>query len=141
MNSRRDIPNLEADVSIPDGYHSITPYFTVVDADKLIAFLEEGFEGNLLVSNRNTAGRIQHARVKIGDSIIMLNEATGEYSVNASQMHLYVENVDATLKKTLEAGADMLMAPNVRPHGDRMAGIKDPCGNIWWIASHTPVSE
>ena len=65
----------------------------------------------------------------------MLNETTEAYPVNVSQMHLYVEDVDITFSKALRAGALALMEPNTRPHGDRMAGVKDPCGNIWWIAT------
>ncbi len=65
----------------------------------------------------------------------MLNEANENYSANVSQMHLFVLDVDATFAKALSAGATAIMEPNVRPHGDRMAGVKDPCENIWWIAA------
>lgn len=66
----------------------------------------------------------------------MLNESSEQYPVNISQMHLYVDDVDIAFSKALSAGAISTMEPNERPHGDRMAGIKDPCGNIWWIATH-----
>ncbi|MGI9390649.1 MAG: VOC family protein [Boseongicola sp.] len=120
----------------PDGYHSITPYFTVADADLLIEFLNVAFDASLIRDIRYDDGRIQHARVRIGSSIIMLNESTETYPANISQMHLYVKDTDATYKTALSSGAISLMEPNDRPHGDRMAGIKDPCGNVWWIATH-----
>jgi len=120
---------------IPDGLHSITPYFTVPDADKFIEFLTTVFDGSVIKENRYENGRVQHARVKIGDSVLMLNESTETYHANTSQMHLYVENADATYNMALQHGATSLMEPNIRPHGDRMAGVKDPCGNIWWIAT------
>ena len=120
---------------MPDGYHAITPYFTVRDAKKLIAFLVTAFEATIVIETRYSNDTIRHARVRIGDSIVMLNETTDAYPVNVSQMHLYVEDVDITFSKALRAGAMALMEPNTRPHGDRMAGVKDPCGNIWWIAT------
>jgi len=121
--------------SVPDGYHSITPYFTVRDAARLIEFLVAAFDATIIVDKRYSRGTVQHARVRIGDSILMMNESTEEYPVNLSQIHLYVEDTDTTFSNALTAGAIALMEPNKRPHGDRMAGVKDPCGNIWWIAT------
>lgn len=121
--------------TVPDGYHSITPYFTLVNAERFIEFLTKVFDASVVKENRYKNGRIQHARLKIGSSIIMLNEATVEYPTQISQMHLCVEDTDATYNCALQSGATALMEPNDRPHGDRMAGIHDPCGNIWWIAT------
>ncbi len=118
-----------------DGLHTITPYFTVGDADKLIEFLVTAFDAVIVIEDRYANNSIQHARVRIGNSILMLNESTYEYPVNVSQMHLYVEDADSTYARALQAGAAALMEPNTRPHGDRMASVKDPCGNIWWVAS------
>jgi uncharacterized glyoxalase superfamily protein PhnB len=124
-------------MKLPEGYHTITPYFTVSDADRLLEFLVEAFGGAIVVTNRYPTGRIQHARICIGDSVIMLNESNEQYPVNMSQMHLYVDDVDIVFSKALSTGAISIMEPNERAHGDRMAGVKDPCGNIWWIATHT----
>ena len=66
----------------------------------------------------------------------MVNESSEDYPVNVSQMYLYVENADASFAKALATGATKLMEPNDRPHGDRLAGVRDPCGNIWWIATN-----
>jgi len=120
----------------PEGYGSVTPYFTVNNADQLIDFLTAAFGASLVKISRYDTGRIQHARMRIGTSIIMLNESSESYPANVSQMHLFVEDADATYQTSLKAGAKHLMEPNDRPHGDRMAGIKDPCGNIWWIATN-----
>ena len=121
--------------TLPDGYHAITPYFTVEDADGFMAFVEQVFGATQLKLDRYDDGRVQHARMKIGDSIIMLNQSSADYPPNTSQMHLYVEDADATFDAALKQGATPLMQPNLRPHGDRMAGIKDPCGNVWWLAT------
>jgi len=122
---------------IPEGHHTITPYFTVSDADHLLEFLVKVFGGTIIVSNRYASGSIRHARVRIGDSVIMVNESNEQYSVNVSQMHLFVDDVDVVYSKAVSAGAISVMEPNVRPHGDHMAGVKDPCGNIWWLARYT----
>ena len=120
----------------PEGYHSITPYFTVADADRLVEFLTTAFDASMIKENRYNNNRIQHVRMRIGSSIIMVNESSEVYPVMTSQMHLFVDDTDASFEKALRAGAITVMEPNNRPHGDRMAGIKDPCGNIWWIATH-----
>ncbi len=122
--------------SAPEGYHTITPYFTVADADRLIAFLAAAFEASVIKESRYEDNRLQHARLRIGNSIIMLNESSDEYPINTSQMHLFVDDADQAYEAALQLGAVSLMEPNDRPHGDRMAGIKDPCGNIWWLAKH-----
>ncbi len=114
---------------------TITPYFTVKNADAFIEFLITVFGGKLIKENRYDDGSIQHARVCIGNSIVMLNQSTHEYPANVSQIHLYVNDVKHTYKIALEQGGSSLMLPNKRPHGDQMAGIKDPCGNVWWIAA------
>lgn len=114
---------------------TVTPYFTVHDADRLIEFAAAAFGASLIKEDRYEDGRIQHARLRIGNSTIMLNECSDDYEANVSQMHVYVDDADASYTLALESGATSLMKPNDRPHGDRMAGIKDPCGNVWWIAA------
>lgn len=71
----------------------------------------------------------------IGDSILMLNQSSDDYLPIVSQIHLYVDDVDTTHSAASALGATSIMQPNDRPHGDRMAGLTDPCGNIWWIAA------
>ena len=89
----------------------------------------------LIKEDRYDDNRIRHARLRIGNSVIMLNESSEGYPANISQMHIYVNDADEAYARALHLGAISLMRPNVRPHGDRMAGIKDPCGNVWWIAA------
>lgn len=113
---------------------TITPYFTVENADELIKFAVEVFDGVLIKEDRHEDGKIQHARIRIGESIIMMNQSTEHFSANVSQMYLFVDDVDSRFKTALKHGAISIMEPNLRPFGDRIAGVKDPCGNIWWIA-------
>ena len=119
---------------IPAQVGTITPYFTVTDPDALIGFATEVFGAKIVKENRYDTGELQHARLQIDDALIMVNQATEAYAANVSQIHLYVGDVDACYRKALDHDAASLMAPNVRPHGEKMAGLKDPCSNIWWIA-------
>lgn len=119
----------------PPALHTITPYMTVSDPDGQIAFLLSVFDAELIMENRRADGTLQHARVRIGDSILMMNEAGGSYPANISQLHVYVADPTTTYERALEAGAHSLMEPNLRPHGDWMAGFADPQGNVWWVAS------
>lgn len=123
---------------LPEGYQSVTPYFTVRRADRLIEFLTAAFGASIVRMARYEDNRVQHARLRIGTSIVMLNEASDAYPAITSQMHLFVDDADATFRAALSLGAEAVMDPNDRPHGDRMAGITDPCGNVWWIATHRP---
>jgi len=120
--------------SWPGGVQTVAPYFTVDDADRLIDFIRTVFRGDMVKLNRHENGAIQHARLQIGDCVVMINQSSQDYAPNISQIHIYVEDLRQTLADALENGATETMPPNVRGHGDLMAGIKDPCGNLWWIA-------
>jgi uncharacterized glyoxalase superfamily protein PhnB len=66
----------------------------------------------------------------------MLGEATGQWKPRPSTLYLYVHDTDATYRRALEAGATSLMEPANQFYGDRNAGVQDPSGNFWWIATH-----
>ena len=107
----------------PHRFGELTPYFTVTDADYFITFLSEVFAANIVKDSRDEDGTLQHARLQIGDSLIMLNQANGTYAAMQMQMHLNVANVDDTLAKAISKGATSIMKPMLRPHGDKMAGF------------------
>ena len=119
--------------SISNAY-AMTPYFTVTGAHRLIAFMKAVFDAEVVKDNRYDDGTLQHARLRVEGCIIMLNEASDDFAANQSQMHLYVANIEDIYDRGLRHGATSLMAPMLRPHGERMAGFEDPCGNIWWVA-------
>lgn len=121
---------------IPEGYHTITPYLIVEDADKLVEFVEKIFDGKLLFKIQTDAGRISHGEMKIGDSIIMLSEAAGEWKPTKTMLLLYVEDVDATYERALEAGAISVKEPKNEFYGDRSSCVQDSFGNFWSIATH-----
>ena len=122
--------------AIPDGYHTVTPYLMVQGAGQLIDFLKLAFDAQ--ETERITApdGAIAHAEVRIGDSIVMMSDAGGERAPMPSGLYLYVNDTDAVYKSALRAGATSIMEPADQFYGDRSAGVKDPVGNQWWIATH-----
>lgn len=125
-----------ANKAIPEGFHTITPYIVVKDANKLIDFLIQAFDAkeNCRITQAN--GAIAHAQLLIGDSFIMLGETKDELSLKLCSIYLYVKNTDTVYQKALQAGATSIMEPADQIYGDRNAGVKDPCGNSWWIATH-----
>jgi PhnB protein len=121
---------------IPDGYHSVTPYLMVQGVAALIDFLKQAFGGDEIFRMPRPDGAIMHAEVKIGDSMIMMGEAMGEHQPMPGSIYLYVNDADAVYQRALQAGATTMMEPGDQFWGDRQAGIKDPVGNFWWIATH-----
>lgn len=121
---------------IPEGYHTITPYLIVEGADKLLEFIENTFDGKVTVNMQDDKGRISHAELKIGDSMLMLAEASEQWKATKTLLYLYVENTDATFQKALDGGATSVKAPKDEFYGDRSATVKDAFGNLWGIATH-----
>ena len=121
---------------IPEGHHTVTPYLVVRKAVQLIDFMKQAFAAEEIQRFTLTDGSIMHAEVRIGDSMVMLGEAGGEYPPMPAMLHLYVEDVDAVYQQAFQAGAISLRKPADQPDGDRMGGVKDPFGNQWWIATH-----
>lgn len=121
---------------IPAGYHTVTPYLLVADVGRQIQFMERAF-GAVETSRFATPdGRIMHAVVEIGDSFVMLGEASGEWKPMPCMLHLYVPDTDAVYASALRAGAESLREPADQLYGDRSAGVVDAEGNQWWIATH-----
>lgn len=81
-------------------------------------------------------GAIRHAELRIGDSVVEVSDGSAAFPAIASAMHLYVEDADAAYARALEAGATSVHAPVDQPYGDREAGVKDPAGNSWYLATH-----
>jgi uncharacterized glyoxalase superfamily protein PhnB len=121
---------------IPDGYHTVTPYLTVADAAAQIAFLEKAFGAQKNYSHNDPDGTVRHAEVKVGDSMVMIGQAREQWKARPSNYYLYVEKVDDWYKRAIQAGAKSLEAPKDQFYGDRSAGVEDPNGNYWWIATH-----
>jgi PhnB protein len=121
---------------IPEGYRSVTPYLVVQGTATLIDFLKQAFDAQELMRMPAPDGSIMHAEVRIGDSTLMMGDARGQMKPMPSTLYLYVHDADATYKRALQAGATSTMEPADQFYGDRSAGVVDPVGNHWWIATH-----
>jgi PhnB protein len=120
---------------IPDGYHTVTPYLVVEGVEELIDFLKQAFDAVETERIPGPDGKVGHGEVRIGDSVVMMGEASGEWKPMPGMIYLYVNDTDATYKRALEAGATSVMEPADQFYGDRNAGVKDASGNMWWIAT------
>lgn len=122
----------------PDGHHSITPGFSVKGAVTVIGFLERAFGGRVVDKYEGPGGTVFHAEVMIGDSVVMLGEASADHPAMPAQLSFYVENgdaVDATYKRALAAGAKSLMEPANQFYGYRSASVEDVGGNKWTVCA------
>jgi PhnB protein len=131
--------------SIPDGYHSVTPYLIMRDAAKAIDFYKDVFGATELVRMDAPGGKVGHAEVRIGDSIVMLADenpkvgAEGPELLGGSPVHLmlYVDDCDSVFKRALAAGSAEVQPLKNQFYGDRSGTLTDPFGHQWTIATHT----
>jgi PhnB protein len=114
----------------------VTPYAIVTDANRLIDFLKTVFGGEETVRLDGPDGKVGHAEVKIGDSLLMLSDVGLENSAFPAMLHIYVDDCDATYRKALEAGSSSLREPTNEFYGDRISAVTDSLGNQFWIATH-----
>jgi PhnB protein len=120
----------------PDDYRTVTPYLIVPGAPKLLAFMKQVFDAKERFVMAGPDGTVGHAEVAIGDSVIMFADSSPRYGPRNAMLYLYVEDVDATYKRALEAGATSVTEPADQFYGDRSAGVEDSFGIHWGIATH-----
>jgi uncharacterized glyoxalase superfamily protein PhnB len=129
---------------IPDDMHTITPHLVCDGASDAIEFYKNAFGAVELARLPGPEGKLTHAMIRIGDSNLMLVDefpdwgSLGPKSLKGSPVtiHLYVEDVDATVARAVAAGAKITMPVNDMFWGDRYGKIEDPCGHHWSIATH-----
>ncbi|HSA97703.1 MAG TPA: VOC family protein [Candidatus Nitrosotenuis sp.] len=130
---------------IPDGYSTVTPTLTVREAAKAIEFYKRAFDAQEIFRFPSPDGKtIMHAEIKIGNSIVMLNDEFPQMDCRSPQsiggtgssIFLYVNDADATFNKAVSAGAKPLMPLMDAFWGDRFGSIQDPYGHVWSIATH-----
>ena len=126
---------------IPEGYHAVTPYLVVDGAAKALDFYARAFGATERMRMPGPGGKIGHAEINIGDSVIMLADEHPEmgargpraYGGAAVSLHLYVPDVDETVRKAQAAGAKLVRPVEDKFYGDRMGCIEDPFGHHWEI--------
>lgn len=126
----------KAKSAIPEGFRSLTPYLVVDGAQNFFEFTKKAFGASEKFAMRDADGKIRHAEARIGDSIIEFADSGPAYSAMPAGLHYYVKNADEVYARALKAGGTSLYEPANRPYGDREAGIGDPAGNFWFIATH-----
>jgi PhnB protein len=130
--------------AIPEGYRTVTPYLTVRNAAKALDFYRQAFGAQEVVRMPMPDGKLMHAEFKIGDSFIMISDefesggckAPETVGAATSSVMLYVEDVDATYKRAVDAGGKPTMPPQDMFWGDRFGSLTDPFGQVWGIATH-----
>jgi len=131
--------------AIPDGYHTVTPYLIISGAAAAIDYYRRAFGATELVRMPDAQGRIAHAELRIGDSIIMLADEQHEMGYRGPatlggttvSIVLYVEDVDAVFERAIKAGGKSRQPVADQFYGDRMGTLTDPFGHVWTVGTHT----
>ncbi len=129
---------------IPEGFHSLTPHLVCAGAADAIEFYKKAFNAVEIDRLPGPGGKLMHAAVRIGDSVLMLVDENPEWGLLGPKplkgspvaIHLYVENADATVDRAVAAGAKVTMPVNDAFWGDRYGQIEDPFGHRWSVATH-----
>ena len=130
--------------AVPPGFHTLTPHLTVRDADKALEFYKNALGAEVLHVARMPDGKVMHAGLQIGDSMLMLNDEAPEFGAlsplstggTGVTIHIYTENVDAAFNRAVSAGARVKMPLMDQFWGDRYGIVADPFGHNWSIATH-----
>jgi PhnB protein len=121
---------------IPEGYHTVTPYLTVRGAVKLLEFIQKAFNATILFEMKRPDGSLGHAEAQIGDSRLMIGEAPPDAPAMPAMLYLYLPDADKAYAQAIKAGAESVREVATQFYGDRSGGVKDMCGNQWWVATH-----
>ena len=129
---------------IPPGYHTLTPHLIVGDANKAIEFYKKAFGAEEISRMPGPGGKIMHAVIRIGDSVVMLNDEFPDMGARSPKaiggtavtLHIYVENVDKLWERAVAAGAAVTMPLADMFWGDRYGVVSDPFGHSWSLATH-----
>jgi PhnB protein len=120
----------------PSDAQRVIPYLVVPDAEKELAFVKEIFEAKEMYVFRDPGGRIAHAQVMIGDSVVMMAQANDRWPSLPAAIYIYVPDVDDAYNRALAKGATSVMQPADQFYGDRNGGVKNSNGVQWWMATH-----
>ena len=119
--------------STPEGYHTVTPFVIATSAAAFLDFMAEAFDAKEIARVVGDDGAIGHAETRIGDSVVMTFDAKEGWPQTPAFLRLYVADCTATYEQALAAGAASVTRPTDMPWGDRVARVRDPLGNLWWL--------
>ena len=123
---------------IREGFRAVSPYVLVNGAAKFIEFLVEAFGAEERGRVPVPGGKIMHAEVQLGDSVVEMSDGNEQYGPSPVTIHLTVPHAEEAYRRALKAGATSLYEPGMQFYGEYEAGVRDPFGNEWYI---TPPSE
>jgi PhnB protein len=121
---------------VPQGLHTVNPYLHPRRAEPLISFLKRAFGAQEVAKYASPDGVVNHAVIRVDDSVLEMGEAHDKYQTMPAMFYLYVPNADAAYRQAVAAGATSFQEPTDQPYGDRNAGVRDAFGNTWYIATH-----
>ncbi len=130
--------------AVPPGFHTLTPHLVVRNAEQALEFYKNAFGAEVLHVAHMPDGKVMHASLRIGDSMLMLNDEFPDYGTlsplstggSAVTIHIYTENVDAAFNRALSAGAQVKMPLADQFWGDRYGVVADPFGHKWSLGAH-----
>ena len=122
--------------TIPAGYTAVTPWIISSDTNQLFSFLAEAFGGEELDRMADDTGAIVHAEIRIGDAIVMAFDAPKGTPPQPAFIRLYLPDARIAFARAIQAGATEVTKPTLLAFGDRVARVRDPLGNIWWLQQH-----
>ena len=118
----------------PEGLRDVTTYLHPHGVDRLLQFMTDAFGAETLERYASPEGVIAHAKVKVGNSVIEMGEAHGQWQPMPTMIYLQVEDTDTSYERAMAQGAKSIMPPSNQPYGARMAGVEDSAGNQWYLA-------
>lgn len=130
------IASAKGESYVPHGLHNVNPYLHPLRAEPFIGFLKRAFNAEEVAKYASPNGVVNHAVVRVGDSVLEMGEAHGKYQPMDAMFYVYVPNMEAVYRQAIAAGAISFQEPTDQFYGDRNAAVKDPFGNKWYIATH-----
>ena len=130
--------------AIPDGYHAVTPYLSVLGAAAALDFYMKAFAAREVLRMPGPSGTIGHAEIEVGGSRVMLADEYPDMNFRSPKafggtsvhIHLYVEDVDKVVKQAVAVGAKILRPVADQFYGDRVGSLEDPFGHVWHVSTH-----
>lgn len=120
---------------LPKGFHSVTPYLMLQDANAFLPFAEQAFGARIIGVHRDGDGNLRHAEIEIAGSIVEVSEASPTWGSTSSALHVFVPDADAAHAQAVAAGATSTYAPATHDYGERSGGVKDRWGTQWFLAT------
>ena len=129
---------------IPEGHNGVSPYLIVAGAARALDFYKQAFGATELFRHNGPDGKVGHAEVKIGDTVVMIADEHPDFGAHAPakfggspvSLHLYVEDVDAVADRAVKAGAKITRPVADQFYGDRLGTLEDPFGHTWHVSTH-----